>query len=214
WNVPFDSTLTQARGFYTGAGQNVDVPTMEHTGSYGYQAHDGFCAVVLPYRGGELQLLILLPDDRDGLASLEKTITPQLLTDAAQTGNKQVRLRMPRLHIEPPSMSLKKAMIGLGMQTAFDIPEESANFDRMAPRRPDDYLAISDAFHKTFLDLDEKGTEAAAATAVAMVQVTNIGRPVDLIEVNVDHPFLFAIQHRASGACLFLGRVVDPRSKS
>ncbi len=213
WDSPFDSTLTEARTFHTGAGKDVDVPTMERTGSYGYHAYDGFSVVVVPYRGGELQLLILLPDGVDGLAPLEQKITPQLLAEATQTSRTQVRLRMPRLHIEPPSMSLKATMIKLGMKTAFDVPERSANFDRMAPRRPDDYLAISDAFHKTFLDLDEKGTEAAAATAVVMIRVTGIARPVDPVEVNVDRPFLFAIQHRASGACLFLGRVVDPRTK-
>jgi serpin B len=97
------------------------------------------------------------------------------------------------------------------MKTAFDQPQGSANFDRIAPRKPDDYLAISEVFHKTFLALDEEGTEAAAATAVVMMEAA-ARRPVEKPpEVRVDHPFLFAIQHRESGACLFLGRVVDPR---
>ncbi|HLX72629.1 MAG TPA: serpin family protein, partial [Verrucomicrobiae bacterium] len=83
---------------------------------------------------------------------------------------------------------------------------------RMAPRRPpNDYLYISRVLHKTFLDLDEKGTEAAAATAVVMVRRSAIIREPEPVEVRVDHPFLFAIQHRGSGACLFLGHVVDPR---
>ena len=97
------------------------------------------------------------------------------------------------------------------MKNAFDKPRGSANFDAMAPRRPNDYLYISEVFHKTFLELDEKGTEAAAATAVVMPRATSV--PVDPpkpVEVKVDHPFLFAIQHRVSGACLFLGRVTSP----
>jgi len=83
----------------------------------------------------------------------------------------------------------------------------------MIPSRrplPTDFSDISEVFHKTFLMLDEKGTEAAAATAVQFV-TKGMHRPVSPIEVKVDHPFLFAIQHRPSGACLFLGRVTDPR---
>jgi serpin B len=100
----------------------------------------------------------------------------------------------------------------LGLKTAFDDPRGSANFDRMAPRRPDDYLYIGEVFHKTFLALDEEGTEAAAATAVVMMSGTAMPTtPPQPIVVKVDHPFLFAIQHRDSGACLFLGRVTDPR---
>jgi serpin B len=80
----------------------------------------------------------------------------------------------------------------------------------MAPRHlPDDYLFISAVFHKTFLEVDEKGTEAAAATAA--VTSSRGGRVAKPIEVKIDRPFFFAIQHRASGACLFLGRVTDPR---
>ena len=82
----------------------------------------------------------------------------------------------------------------------------------MAPRRPpNDYLYISRVFHKTFLDLDENGTEAAAATAVAMATRSAIIREPEPVEVRVDRPFIFAIQHRDSGACLFLGHVTDPR---
>ena len=101
----------------------------------------------------------------------------------------------------------------MGMATAFDIPQGSADFSRMAPRKPDDYLAIEKVFHKAFIELDEKGTEAAAATAVGVVTL-GVGPPPPPpkpIIVRVDHPFLFAIQHRPTAACLFLGRVVDPR---
>ena len=99
------------------------------------------------------------------------------------------------------------------MKTAFDIPPGSANFDRMASRKPNEYLAISDVFHRTFIALDEKETEAAAATAVAMVRTTAMRpmTPLKPIEVKVDRPFIYAIQHVPSGACLFLGRITDPR---
>jgi serpin B len=97
------------------------------------------------------------------------------------------------------------------MRSAFDEPPGSANFDRMAPRRVNDYLCVSEVFHKTFVSLDENGTEAAAATALAMrLGCMPVAKPKP-IEVHVDHPFIFAIQHAPSGACLFLGRVTDPR---
>ena len=98
------------------------------------------------------------------------------------------------------------------MRTAFDQPPGSANFDRLAPRRPEDYLYISQVFHKTFIAVDEKGTEAAAATAVAMMAGAAMNpHPEQPIEVKVDRPFFYAIQHIPSGACLFAGRVTDPR---
>jgi serpin B len=122
-----------------------------------------------------------------------------------------VILHLPKFKLEPPTMSLTKELQGLGMKTAFDQPIGSANFDRLAPRRGNDYLFISEVFHKTFIAVDEKGTEAAAATAVAMDLGTAIEEPSKPVEVKVDRPFVFAIQHGPSGACLFLGRVTDPR---
>ena len=102
----------------------------------------------------------------------------------------------------------------MGMTTAFDEPKSSADFDAMAPKRPDDYFYISKVFHKTFLELDEKGTEAAAATAVVMLRAISAAPEQDLpkpIKLKADRPFIFAIQHAESGTCLFLGRVNDPR---
>ena len=82
------------------------------------------------------------------------------------------------------------------MKTAFDQPKGSANFDKIAPRTPDDYLYISQIFHKTFIAVDEKGTEAAAATAVAMMAATGLAiTSPPPIEVKVDRPFVYAIQH-------------------
>jgi serpin B len=98
------------------------------------------------------------------------------------------------------------------MKTAFNIPRGSANFDKIAPRKPNDYLYISNIFHKTFIALDEKGTEAAAATAVVMMRATSMPAPKPPpIVVKIDRPFVYAIQHVPSGVCLFLGRVTDPR---
>jgi serpin B len=134
-----------------------------------------------------------------------------MMAECAKLPATDVDLSMPKFKLEPPTVKLSQQLRELGMKSAFNIPRGSANFERMAPRKPDDYLAISEVFHKTFIAVDEKGTEAAAATAVAMVATSARMKKPEPIEVNVDHPFIYAIQHVPSGACLFIGRVTDPR---
>lgn len=212
WLQPFPESETKPRPFQVGGTTAVDVPTMSKEGDLGYAKRDGYTVVTIPYTGGQLQFLLLLPDRADGLRALEAKVTPDLLAESARVGSTLVLLDMPKLKMEPPVMALGDVLRSLGMRTAFDDPPQSANFDRMAPRHlPDDYLCISAVFHKTFLDLNEKGTEAAAATAIVMVTSSAVMPRPKPIEVRIDRPFLFAIQHRESGACLFIGRVTDPR---
>lgn len=211
WASPFVETMTQPRPFHLANGDSVSVTTMREQNQFGFAQRGGFRIVTLPYLLGDLQLLILVPDEAKGLPELESQLTPDLLAGAAAVPKQLVALDIPKFKIKPPTLPLAGALKALGMKTAFDDPQGSANFDRMAPRRPDDYLKIDAVFHKAFIDVDEKGTEAAAASAVVMVGATSARRPAEPIQVKIDRPFLFAIQHRASGACLFLGRVTDPR---
>jgi serpin B len=135
-----------------------------------------------------------------------------MLAGCAKLEARDVDLHLPKFKLEPPTIALAETFQALGMKTAFDVPRASANFDKIAPRKPNDYLYISNVFHKTFIAVDEKGTEAAAATAVVMMRATAIARPKPPpVEVKVDRPFVYAIQHVPSGVCLFLGRVTDPR---
>ncbi len=211
WTEPFPASATESKPFHLGLNSTADVPTMRRQAHFGYAKQGGFTAVTVPYVNPEIQFLVILPDEVEGLAAVEARLTPEVLASLRAVRSTDVILYLPKIKMEPPVFRLAKTLQALGMRSAFDLPKGSANFDRMAPRRPDDYLFISEVFHKTFLSLDEKGTEAAAATAVAMARVESAMRPAKPIEVKVDHPFLFAIQHRASGACLFLGRVTDPR---
>jgi len=212
WAEEFAASATQPRLFHVKGGGARDVPTMVRHAQFGYGRRDGFSVVTIPYIGGEVQFLILLPDGTDGLAGLEAKATPELLAECAKPDAADMILYLPKFRIEPPLFRLGKVLQSLGMRSAFDQPPGTANFDRMAPRKADDYLCISEVFHKTFLALDEQGTEAAAATAVAMVSAAAmVGPKPTPVEVRVDHPFLFAIQHRSSGACLFLGRITEPR---
>jgi serpin B len=211
WADPFSEGATHPLPFHVAGGAATDVPTMYIQKSFGYAKAGGVTVVRVPSSGGELQFLIILPDDVKGLEKVEAGLTTDHLAGWANLPNQEVRLFLPKFKMQPPTLPLSEALQKLGMTTAFDKPLGSANFDRMAPRRPNDYLYISDVFHKTFISVDEKGTEAAAATAVAMRAAGMMRPPSQPIEVKVDHPFLFAIQHRASGVCLFLGHVADPR---
>jgi serpin B len=201
WETPFYDGWTKLLPFHTANGLSVDVPTMHLEAQLGYAQFNGFTAVTIPYKGGEIQCLILLPDAINGLADLEVRL--KHLEKCANLPNHEVDIYLPKFKIEPPTLPLAGVLKAMGMKTAFG---GDADFRRMA----DGGLFISGIFHKTFLVLDEKGTEAAAATAVVM----GLGippKPPKPVEIKVDHPFLFAIQHRASGVCLFLGQVADPR---
>ena len=213
WASEFSQNATQPEPFFVRGGASVDVPTMRKTDkNFGYAKREGFTAVSLAYVGNELQFVVLLPDDKSGLRALESKLSADVLARCAKLQKRDIDLYLPKFKLEPPTITLAKQFEALGMKTAFDQPKGSANFDKIAPRTPDDYLYISQIFHKTFMAVDEKGTEAAAATAVAMLAGTALrSPPPPPIEVKVDRPFVYAIQHVPSGVCLFLGRVTDPR---
>ena len=212
WASEFSQNATQPEAFFV-RGAPVDVPMMRKSDkNFGYARREGFTVVSLPYAGNDLQFVVLLPDDINGLRTLESKLSAEVLTGCARLEKRDVDLYLPKFKFEPPTVALKEQFEALGMKTAFDEPRGSANFDKIALRKPNDYLYISNIFHKTFIAVDEKGTEAAAATAVVMMRATSMPVPKSPpIEVKVDRPFAYAIQHVPSGVCLFLGRVTDPR---
>jgi serine protease inhibitor len=213
WANEFSENATKPEPFFIHGGGSSDVPMMQKTSDhFGYARREGFTIVSLPYAGDQLQFVVLLPDEVNGLRALESKLTGELLAQCAKLERRDVDLHLPKFKLQPPTIALAENFEALGMKTAFDKPQGSANFDKIAPRKPNDYLYISQIFHKTFIAVDEKGTEAAAATAVAMPTGAALrSPPPPPIEVKVDRPFVYAIQHVPSGVCLFLGRVTDPR---
>jgi serpin B len=198
--------------FHAGGKTPAKVTGLTRTDSFGHATIPGGSAVTVPYAGGGLQFVLMVPDEKDGLAAMEKQLTPEVLAAAAKAAPREVALHFPKFKLEPDRVMLAEELVKMGMPTAFDQPPGSADFSVMAPRKPGDYLCISHVIHKAFIAVDKDGTEAAAATAVVMVErsAMPVERPKPL-EVRVDRPFAFAIQHVASSACLFLGRVSDPR---
>ncbi len=184
---------------------------MFHRGDFPYYKAPGYQAVMIPYSLGEFFFLALVPDDTNGLAALEKRLSPTMLSESG-FANRDLNLFLPKFKIEPPAALLSEALRELGMSTAFDSPPKSANFDGIAARTPDDYLYISEVIHKTYISLDEVGTEAAAATAVIMAEGSAFdANPPQPIDLRIERPFIYAVIHRPSKAVLFLGKVVDPR---
>ena len=202
WQHSFRADLTKPAPFHVNGGDAVNVPMLVgYEMRFGGAKRDGYTVVTMPYTGYGLQFVLLLPDKRNGLAALEAKLTPEMLAECVKFDHGMVDITMPKLKLEPPVMELTRQLQALGMKSAFDPAK--ADFSRIAPGG----LFISDVFHKTCLSLDEKGTEAAAATSVS--GALSDGDVPD--KVTVDHPFIFAIQDRKSGACLFIGRVTDPR---
>ncbi len=211
WAKPFTTGLTKTRPFHLGNDLTADVRTLHSVETHGFKEFDGFRAVSLAYRSGDLQLVLFVPDTTNGLAALEGKLSAETLDACRSLPRKELDLYLPLLKMAPPTLSLSRPLQAMGLKSAFDLPQGSAHFDRMADTARE-RLKISEVVHRTFLELDEKGTEAAAATAVIMMRASAVPlkKPTPVV-VRVDRPFAFAIQHRESGACLFLGRVTDPR---
>jgi serpin B len=209
WNEPFEIGATKPLPFHLLSGEDVEVPTMVAQRWFGYARQPGVTVLALPYAHHDLRCVIFLPDRNQGLP--EVRLNEDMLAESRRLPTQELILYLPKFKIEPSLLRLGAILRELGLKSAFDKPPGSANFDRMAPRRKDEYLYLSEVFHKTFLSLDEKGTEAAAATALSMRAGGIASARPQPIEVHVDHPFIIAIQHAPSSACLFLGRVADPR---
>jgi serpin B len=202
WAYPFIKDATADGPFYLIEGGQITVPMMKQMESFGYADGEGYQAIELPYDGGELSMVILLPEAGQ-FGAFEKELEAQqvdAIIDELQST--RVTLTMPKFEFDS-EFGLKDALAGMGMPIAFS-PDE-ADFSGMTGNRE---LFISDVVHKAFVAVDEAGTEAAAATAVV---VGTTSMPVEPpVEVTIDRPFIFLIRDIETGAVLFVGRVLNP----
>jgi serpin B len=212
WAHPFEQRMTYDAPFSTTKTERANVATMHQVGSFGFVAKDGVKVVSMPYAGGATSMLVVLPDAVDGVGALESSLDPKKV-DAWIAAMKptDLQLAMPKFEIDPPEPIEAGAMLQtLGIRTAFT---EHADFTEIAhPSNPAERLKISEVFHKAFVKVDEKGTEAAAATAIVDVEAGAADVPHG-VAVDVDHPFLFLMRDDATGAILFMGRVANPSAK-
>jgi len=222
WLNPFDASDTKPGEFRRGDGSRVSVPMMALVRCQGigicelpYAADTGWRAVELPYLGDSLAMTIIMPDN---LAAFERGLTAQKLTriiGALRTSPPgtsgvvyNVAVTMPRFGIETRA-DLADALAAMGMPLAFDV--ETADFTGISSIASETGLYIKKVIHEANIDVDEKGTEAAAATAVVMA--TGGGPGSRQIVFKVDRPFMFVLRDVPTGAVLFMGRVVDPSAK-
>lgn len=204
WATPFPESGTREARFYLDGPDRpaMTVPMMRGTASRGYVRGDGYQAALLPYAGGGLAMAVVLPDG--SLAALRATIaTGGLGGVLAGTARHQVTLSMPRFRLEA-AFDLIPVLRQLGIKAAFS----DADFSGITGAEP---LRISAVAHKAYVDVDEHGTEAAAATGVGMRAAAAFRSPPPVTMV-VDRPFLFAIVHQPTGLPLFLGQVSRPRA--
>jgi len=205
WQQPFRKEYTREDQFHLLDGNRVTVPMMVQTEYFPYVEGESYQAVELHYDGRELSMVVLLPI-ADRFQEFENSLDPERVDLILQgLAPRNMRIKMPRFKYEYGPVSLKTALNKMGMSLPF-VPG-SADFSGMDGSRD---LFITDAFHKAFVSVDEEGTEAAAATAVAMDVASVPPPPVEFI---VDHPFIFFIRDIETGAVLFLGRIVDPAWK-
>ncbi len=205
WLSQFDKKATETGDFHVSSSLTVQAPLMHRTGSgYRYLSGGSFQALELPYKGNDLAMVVLLPNQTDGLAALENSLTAAALSDwleKLQPASK-VELTLPRFTMTQ-QFELGKTLAAMGMPLAFS---RSADFSAMTGK-PE--FTISAAIHKAFVDVNETGTEAAAATATVMLEMARRAEPPPIV-FRADHPFLFLIRDTKSGSILFLGRVTDP----
>lgn len=203
WAERFKKEQTRDGPFWLTRTRSVSTPLMRLAGKkLGYRKGPAFALLELPYQGGRTAMMLVLPDARDGLAAVEKLPWDKTLFEGLRE-TKLDEVVLPRFKLTA-RYELQKVLQALGMKSAFGA---GADFSGIAGKK--EPLQISKVIHKAFVDVNEEGTEAAAATAV----VTRAAGPPAAAAPRfvADHPFLFFIRDRATGTILFVGRVVDPR---
>lgn len=203
WEHEFDADLTEDEPFYLLNGTTVSVSMMsqEHQQTFSYAVGEGWQAIALPYKGGLTEMVVIVPD-AGTFESFESALIAERYGEILSVMEPQmVILSMPKFTFET-QYGLSDTLIQMGMQDAFDPAR--ADFSGIDGQR---FLYIGDALHKAFIAVDEKGTEAAAATVVIIGMGAIMPQGIVL---TIDRPFLFFIRDVPTGSILFLGRVVNP----
>ncbi|MBN1391756.1 MAG: serpin family protein [Sedimentisphaerales bacterium] len=203
WARQFEKEKTKDAPFTLIGGEKVNTPMMNQTDRFSYMEMEDFQGLELPYVDNELSMILFLPKQTDGLAELEKKLTAENLSQwQAKLRKREVIVSVPKFK-ETCQFSMADMLKQLGMMDAFTA---TADFSGMNSKKE---LFISEVIHKAFVEVNEEGTEAAAATGV-VVGVTSVG-PKETPVFRADHPFLFLIRDNNSGSILFMGRVMSPK---
>ena len=204
WQAPFVTSRTEPAPFILATGATTQANFMNQTSEFGYRETPSAQILEMRYAGTGIAFDVLLPKTLNGLAGLEKSLTPANLTGwLGNLGIQDVQVGLPKFRAEL-GFSLRQALSAMGMPTTFT---GKADFSGIDPKRG---VAISEVVHKAFVDVSEQGTEAAAATGIAM-QTTAMRMPEQPVVFRADHPFLFLIRDTRTRIVLFIGRLMNPR---
>ncbi len=203
WTEPFKTKNTKDETFYLTGGKETKAPLMTQHEDFRYHETDDLQLVRLPYEKCPLDMVVLLPRRKDGLANLEKSLTAETLAAWNQAARlASVTLFLPKFK-QTAEFDLGATLSQMGMPTAFT---NFANFSGISSARK---LKIDKVIHKAFVEVNEEGTEAAAATGISIMP-TSMPAPKKQVAFRADHPFLYLIQDRDTGAILFVGRCAEP----
>jgi len=204
WLDPFDKDATQDQPFHRPDAPDVTVALMHRDARYKYLETDSYQAVELPYVQGDLSMAVWLPRRAEGLADMEREIGAQGIANSlAKLRTSAVDLFLPRFKLDEQS-SLGDALMALGMKDAFS---SRADFSGIS----DQPLSLSAVVHQALVEVDEEGTEAAAATGAIAVTSAIVADPTPKKVFRADHPFVFAIRNHRTGDVYFMGRMVKPK---
>lgn len=210
WRQPFWASKTRPQAFHSPGG-DVEAQMMRKTFRLYAHAEDpaaGVDLVALPYMDRRMAMVIVRPTALDGLAAVEAGLNEATLARWFESledpdAHRTVYVEMPKFELSPPAISLQRTLNAMGVHRAFE--SHLAEFPGILSDAPS--MFIDRAYHQTFIAVDERGTEAAAATAINAVPTSVPRDPAQFI---VDRPFLFFVRDNHTGAVLFMGRVVDP----
>ena len=206
WASQFEKDRTAPAPFYLSNGDKIEAAMMNQTGKFFYMQADNFKALELPYVEDELSMVVFLPNKANGLGEFEEKLTNDNLSKwiaDLEKSRVEVKVSIPKFKMTN-RFSLASVLRSMGMTDAFS---SSADFSGMSGRRD---LYISAVIHQAYVDVNEEGTEAAAATAVTMKLLSTMPAPTPVFRA--DHPFVFVIRDNNTGSVLFVGRVVSPNA--
>jgi serpin B len=207
WEIPFKKENSTEAPFFKSGGRMVNTTLMHQTSTFRYGAPGSVRLIELPYAGNDVTMLVVLPQKEMPLSAVEKNLDTAMLAEWDKSlAEKKVEVYLPRFRATA-AFRLDKTLKEMGMSDAFS--QELADFSGMVDGRSKLYIGA--VVHKAFVDVDEKGTEAAAATAVIMQLKSAMPEPVPVFRA--DRPFLFMIREKSTGKILFIGRLNDPSIK-
>ncbi|WP_312109855.1 serpin family protein [Brevibacillus reuszeri] len=203
WKREFQQSATKEESFTLPDGSTKQVQMMAQTGTYEYLRDEEFQAIRLPYGEGQMDMLIILPAEISSLDDLHNKLWSDHNRWRQPFQQSQGEIKLPRFKVEF-EQQLKEPLKSMGLTVPFD--EVEADFSGIAPVPPN--LFISAITHKTIVEVNEKGTEAAAVTSVHIAQSS---APIDTpFQMTINRPFFFAIEDRQTNAWLFVGSIVEP----